>query len=158
MNVMAKIEILNTMPEDWDATNRGDRLFEICKNDRDFQVGDCLVLRKFNPVIGFVVNDKGLPFDVAMKVSFIADGGLYGLPAEWVVMSLVPWVPAIHEDHICRCGCKLSFNPHPDAGVPTMLAQVGSVWECIPCAARARSRWCERALAAELKISKLEAL
>lgn len=36
-------------PDFFDATERGDKTFEIRKNDRGFQRGDTLILRKWDP-------------------------------------------------------------------------------------------------------------
>lgn len=46
---MAKTHQLKTLPVYFDAVKRGDKTFEICKNDRDFQTGDMLVLREYDP-------------------------------------------------------------------------------------------------------------
>lgn len=37
---------------------------------------------------------------------------------------------------MCDCGLAMSRNPHPNAGVPSMVAEVGAVYECIPCRVR----------------------
>lgn len=46
---MAKRHELKTLPVYFDAVARGDKTFEVRKNDRDFQTGDTLVLREFDP-------------------------------------------------------------------------------------------------------------
>lgn len=50
---MVKIHRLKTWPEPFDATQRGDKNFEIRKNDRDYKKGDWLVLDRFSPEMGF---------------------------------------------------------------------------------------------------------
>lgn len=37
-------------PEYFDAIKRGDKTFEIRRNDRDYQVGDTLILKEFDPI------------------------------------------------------------------------------------------------------------
>lgn len=36
------------------------------------------------------------------------------------------------------CHGPLSKNPHPDAGKPSAVLEVGALYECLPCAVRAR--------------------
>ena len=47
------------------------------------------------------------------------------------------------------CGGRMSKNPHLDAGKPGHILDAGLEWECIPCLARTRHRWADRALRAE---------
>lgn len=49
----------------------------------------------------------------------------------------------------CRCGLPQSENPHPDAGVPSRMLEVGTTYECIPCTVKSRHQWATRARAAE---------
>ena len=48
-----------------------------------------------------------------------------------------------------RCGEPQSKNPHPEAGKPHALVEVGTVWECIPCLVLNRHIWARRCWAAE---------
>ncbi len=45
-----KTHELKCWPEYYDAVASGAKTFEIRKNDRDYQVGDTLILRRYNPV------------------------------------------------------------------------------------------------------------
>jgi hypothetical protein len=40
----------------------------------------------------------------------------------------------------CGCGLTMTQNPHPDAGLPARVAEVGAVWVCIPCTVGALHR------------------
>lgn len=51
------------------------------------------------------------------------------------------------------CGGKMSHNPHPDAGIPAFLLEVGAAYECIPCSRKNVHNWSERALKAENKLA-----
>lgn len=57
--------------------------------------------------------------------------------------------PAAVEYDMCRCGAPMSKNPHPQAGIPSMVCEFGAVYVCIPCAVSSRHRWAERAQSAE---------
>lgn len=54
----------------------------------------------------------------------------------------------------CRCGTLLSRNPHPDAGEPSTVCEVGAVWECIPCQSLTLHKWSIRALDAEAELAR----
>lgn len=49
----------------------------------------------------------------------------------------------------CRCGLVMTPNPHPDAGLPSKVNDVGATYVCIPCTARALAGWGRRARLAE---------
>ena len=46
---MANSHALKTLPIYFDAALRGDKTFEVRKNDRDFQTGDTLILKEWDP-------------------------------------------------------------------------------------------------------------
>jgi len=47
---------LKIYPEYWEDIATGKKTFEVRKNDRDYQVGDLLLLRKFDPAKNNYVN------------------------------------------------------------------------------------------------------
>jgi len=53
------------------------------------------------------------------------------------------------------CGESMSTNPHPDAGKPSRLLEVGTVNICIPCLVLNRHTWAERAMKAENELAKI---
>lgn len=43
------VHILKIWPKYFGPIKQGDKTFEVRKNDRNYQVGDCVVLREYNP-------------------------------------------------------------------------------------------------------------
>jgi len=54
-----------------------------------------------------------------------------------------------HTGTCASCGGVMSKNPHPLAGKPNTLLEVGSQFVCIPCTVKSRHQWAERAMKAE---------
>ena len=66
----------------FDAIERGDKTFEVRRNDRDFVKGDVLILERFSPELGYL--DK----HVRRTVTYILHGGQFGIEPGYVVMGL----------------------------------------------------------------------
>ena len=79
---MKKTHELKTWPEYFDAVSKGVKTFEVQFNDRDFQVGDRLLLKEYSP------NDKCYTGNkLHMDVTYILKV-FGGLPTGWVVMGI----------------------------------------------------------------------
>lgn len=65
---------LKAWPEFFDAVDRGDKPFEVRRNDRGFQRGGVLVLRKYSPSAGL----GGSYLDVKGNKTPIAEFGADG--------------------------------------------------------------------------------
>ncbi len=76
------IHELKTLPEYWDALNSGAKTFEVRKNDSDFKVGD--TLRLFRGVSREWMEREYLD----RKVTYILNGGQFGIEPGFVVMGL----------------------------------------------------------------------
>jgi hypothetical protein len=57
--------------------------------------------------------------------------------------------------HCPKCGLPLIVNPHPDAGRPDAMLEVGVQMECLPCTVKSRHEWSGRALVAEKELREL---
>jgi len=81
--VMDKIEHeLKCWPGPYDAIADGRKLFEYRKNDRDYEVGDVLYLRRFQPVGNFYTGAS-----MRMVITYVLRAG-FGVPDGYAVLGL----------------------------------------------------------------------
>lgn len=74
---------IKTWPEEFQAIFLGMKTFEIRFNDRLYSVGDYLVLEEWSPTLGDYTGRVEVRY-----VSYITEGGMWGLPDSLCVMSL----------------------------------------------------------------------
>lgn len=98
---MPKTHHLKTLPVYFDAVRRGDKTFEIRKNDRDFQTGDTLVLQEFKGGPPHAPRGPGQPpftreelgytgEEIIVTVTYCLHGGYCGLEPGTVIMGFAP--------------------------------------------------------------------
>lgn len=75
---------LKCHPGPFRAVRNRIKTFEIRKNDRNFQMGDTLILREYDPRKG-VYTGEG----VMRAITYILEGGQYGLQEGYIAMALV---------------------------------------------------------------------
>jgi hypothetical protein len=75
--------VLKCWPDFFTAVYEGVKPFEVRKNDRDFRVGDCLILREFDPVSQAYSGRETKRF-----VRYVLQGGGFGIAEDHVVMGL----------------------------------------------------------------------
>lgn len=86
---------LKTHPKYFDAVARGEKTFEVRKNDRDFQPGDVVVLQRWDPDTRDYSRlrakmDKTPPYeDLVFDVGFVLPGNFFG-EDNWCAFSLIP--------------------------------------------------------------------
>lgn len=80
---MNKIHRLKTWPNEYAAVRDGRKTFEVRKNDRDFIVGDVLVLEEYDPAT-VSYSERS----VVRRVDYILPGDQFGIAPGFVVMSL----------------------------------------------------------------------
>ena len=77
---------LKTWTEPFTAVWDGRKTYEVRKNDRDYRVGDELVLREW---LGYSPDECCYSGRVVYaRVEYMTRGGTFGLPADLCVMSL----------------------------------------------------------------------
>lgn len=80
---------LKTWPGYFDDLASGKKTFELRLNDRDFKVGDTLLLHCWCPATGkYVKSREGFVLTLVRDVTHILHGGRFGLEEGYIVMSL----------------------------------------------------------------------
>lgn len=89
-----KTHFLKTWPEYFQAIENGEKAFEVRRKDRDFNVGDTLILEEFNPteapadIYGSWGTYTGKSLKV--KVTYVLDGGKFGVEEGFCVLGISP--------------------------------------------------------------------
>jgi hypothetical protein len=80
---------LKTWPIYFDAVYDGDKTFEVRLNDRGYQVGDVLLLQRWDPELADYTRDgSGEPATIAQIVTYVLPGGQFGIEDGYVVMGI----------------------------------------------------------------------
>lgn len=85
---MPTIHNLKTWPAYWLAVERGDKTFEVRKNDRAFQAGDTLLLEYYDPERRPDEYEGFSRHPLIRNVTFVLAGGQFGIEPGYVVMGL----------------------------------------------------------------------
>jgi hypothetical protein len=88
--------ILKCWPEYFEAIGQGRKTFEVREDDRNFQEGDSLELREWNPE----TKEYTMRW-IWCRVSYVLRGGNWGVSPRHVVMAIK--LPANHEWPIAVC-------------------------------------------------------
>lgn len=96
---MSKCHYLKTWPGPYEASEAGLKPFEIRKNDRDYKVGDTLVLQCWRPATQEYTGQQ-----LSRKVIFILANEEFGLNPGYVAMAVKP-IDQVPYQKLCRvCG------------------------------------------------------
>jgi len=80
---------LKCWPQYFDAIERGEKPFDVRRDDRGFQKGDVLVLQRFSPEMGYtrspVTRETA---EIRRKITYILTGGQFGIEPGYVVLGL----------------------------------------------------------------------
>ena len=80
-----KVHWLKCEEEQYDAVARGEKHYEVRRSDRDYRVGDHLVLRRWSPAKGAYTAPHSA---IRVEVTYLTPGGRLGLPVDTCVMSI----------------------------------------------------------------------
>lgn len=75
--------MLKTWPEYFQAIVRGEKTFEVRKDDRGFAVGDTLVLQEYDPDKKEYTGEK-----TSVRVTYKMDGGNFGVADGYCVLGI----------------------------------------------------------------------
>jgi hypothetical protein len=78
-----KIHELKTWPDYYFRVFNGQKTFEVRKHDRDFTVGDRLILKEYDPATGLYTGNE-----LARTITFILPGGAFGIEEGYCVMAI----------------------------------------------------------------------
>lgn len=90
---------LKTIATCWDAIQRGEKSFEVRRNDRFFQRGDVVRLRRINENGNYTPGPAGDRFstqDLDFRIGWILQGGQFGIEPGYIVFQLEPLEPPAH--------------------------------------------------------------
>lgn len=82
------IHTLKTLPSYWDAVERGEKNFEVRKDDRGFQKGDTLRLVKLRRGLAAEWTENLDVKPLERRIAYILTGGQFGIEPGYVVMGL----------------------------------------------------------------------
>jgi len=77
------IHELKCWPQYFERVWQKDKTFEVRYNDRDFQTGDTLILREYDPITGQFTGRC-----IKCKVQYLLNGGDLGIENGYVVMAI----------------------------------------------------------------------
>ena len=81
-----QIHFLKTWPNFFQVTLEGIKTFDVRKNDRDFKVGDVLILQEWFPPPNFQGVYSGR--NLARTVTYVFPGGQFGIADDYVVLGV----------------------------------------------------------------------
>jgi len=80
---------LKTLPQYWDAVARGDKTFDVRRDDRGFQKGDTVELVKIHAGTRHPeTNYDGSRKVITRRIRYILTGGQFGIEPGYVVLQL----------------------------------------------------------------------
>lgn len=76
---------LKTWPSFFVDVQRGIKTFEVRKDDREFSVGDILILQEFDPM-----SKKYTGFELSRSIIYKLNGGYFGIEAGYCILGIKP--------------------------------------------------------------------
>lgn len=88
---MAVEHTVKCWPDYFDAIERGEKTFDVRRDDRGYQKGDTLRLQKYKIGSGFVSSPDGGRFSIhelRREITYVLTGGQFGIEPGYVVLAL----------------------------------------------------------------------
>lgn len=85
---MSELHTVKTWPSCFQAVKRGEKRFEIRRDDRGYQKGDLLHQREYDPKRGLVESDRYTGDSITHRIAYVLTGGQFGLEPGFVALSL----------------------------------------------------------------------
>lgn len=89
---MAVVHKLKCNADYWDAVERGEKPFEVRRDDRGFQKGDTVILQRWeNRSTPQCYTKSGSYYsirEITRKITFVLTGGQFGIEPGYVVLDL----------------------------------------------------------------------
>lgn len=79
---------LKCWPNYFDAIERGEKNFEVRRDDRGFQKGDVLLLERYEPGKGYTTDGVGKWKKLRREITYVLTGGQFGIQPGFVVLGL----------------------------------------------------------------------
>jgi ASC-1-like (ASCH) protein len=76
--------ILKTWPEYFKEVEAGTKTFEVRKDDRNFKVGDTLLLVEYTPNVGLSIPEKSIGKTITYKL----EGGNFGVEKGFCILGI----------------------------------------------------------------------
>lgn len=80
-----RVHALKCWPEYYRAVAAGEKTFELRQNDRDFRVGDHLILCAYDPM-----EQRHLGPRTTCIITYVLPGGSFGLSEGWCILAIKP--------------------------------------------------------------------
>jgi hypothetical protein len=83
-----KTHELKILPQYFKAVEDGTKTFELRENDRDFKVGDTLILKEWEFIKGKYIEEGYTGKVIKKEITYIFEGGQYGLANNYVILAI----------------------------------------------------------------------
>ena len=83
-----KTHELKILPQYFRVVQDGAKTFELRKNDRDYKIGDTLLLKEWENIKGKYVEEGYTGNKIKKEITYILEGGQYGLEKGYCILGL----------------------------------------------------------------------
>lgn len=84
---MPVVHEVKCWPNYFDAIESGEKPFDVRRDDRGYQKGDTLFLRRYDPA-KLIESDKYTGSEMNKEITYVLTGGQFGIEPGYVVLGL----------------------------------------------------------------------